>query len=232
MALVIRCSGLVAVLLMLWQGEVFGAEKVDRLIQSLLIYSDSGVGLEVDDPGKVRVGVEFLNEEAKRIGLTRDLIQTKTELQLRRNSIIPMKKRDDGALYINITVVKNAYNLRVEFIRQVYYQARGKLHVKLCVAWGRGHVGTHSDDKSFILEGLSEAVDEFINEFQKANPPAKKVRTPRSSIRGPSTLSRHLHVLPPASSCGDVEQSRYVASGAGVGASHDHGQPGGHPTQD
>ena len=104
---------------------------VSITILLLLAFPISGncgdLGLEVPTGTKIYVMVEDLADanDAKEIGLTRDLIQSKVEIQLRKNGIsVGMLKENvtpNVILYVSVLVVEKAYFFNIEFYRKVAY---------------------------------------------------------------------------------------------------------------
>ena len=74
------------------------------LAQNSPVYSKNG--LEVDNLNYIDVVVEYLSEDAKKLGLNREDLDALVRMSLRSNGIKPTN--DDSAspyLYININVV-------------------------------------------------------------------------------------------------------------------------------
>ena len=147
---------ILVLLALLVAGECFGVEL--------------GTGLENENYKRLKVLVEGLPEDAKKIGLTESAIQTKTELRLRMAGIMPVEKASKW-LYISIAVIGNAYGVSIDFMRPIYYIHNNKDLKKHVTSWDTNHLGTHRGDTSYILGTLDIALDIFLNEYLKTNMP-------------------------------------------------------------
>ncbi len=134
-----------------------------------------GNGLEVSDSMGIFVLVEGLTNDAAEIGLYESRIKDKIELRLQQAGINIISKNEyiegdyDYYLYANILVVGNAFNIKLEFKRTVYYTVDEKLYRKNAVSWDSGGSGTHGSNSEYIIDGLDRYMDSFINNFLKAN---------------------------------------------------------------
>jgi len=137
-----------------------------------------GSGLEIDNPKKVQVVIESLNDNAKEAGLSESLILAKVNLRLRQNGLIPIKWNSKNVnqlsylnqvsyLYVNISVFNNAFNIGVAFHRPVFY-SNNQL-VVIASTWRIGGTGTFGGDTNFILNGLENYIDVFIDAYLSAN---------------------------------------------------------------
>jgi len=131
----------------------------------------------------VTVGVEFLRPEAEKYGLTREVFQTDTELRLRQCGIkvIPFNESSplDACLYINVnTVIEDtlpavffAVNVNVE-VQQAAMLFRNPKIWTNAVTWHRSSTMFCGVNKlrSGVRESVQDKVDEFINDYLKANP--------------------------------------------------------------
>jgi len=134
-------------------------------------------GLEVNSGTKIYVLVENLSDDAKATGLTKEFIASKTELQLRRNGVPVGSRKNAYAsgvhLYVNCGVTGKAFALSVEFRREVSYRAGGQTHSVMSSTYNQGGQGTHSGDRQFIVQTLTDFLDVFSNDFLKSNPVGK-----------------------------------------------------------
>jgi len=133
----------------------------------------SGSGLEIDNPKKVQVLIEDLNDDAKEAGLSRSLILAKVNLRLRQNGLTPVnrkKSKQHGYLYVNINVFNNAVSIGVAFLRPVFYSNNQlvRMHT-IASTWRTGSTGTFGGDINFILNGLENHIDIFIDAYLNAN---------------------------------------------------------------
>ncbi|MBT3193124.1 MAG: hypothetical protein HN341_11270 [Verrucomicrobia bacterium] len=132
------------------------------------------LGLEVESGTKVFVVTEDLSDYAKEIGLTKELITNKVELQLRRNRIPVVTQKESDAssvyLYVNVNVMRRAFSYAVEFNRKVFYRVDGTLYSLKATTYTRGGVGTHGGDRNYLLQNVIDKVDQFSNDYLRSNP--------------------------------------------------------------
>jgi len=128
-------------------------------------------GLETSDYKKVRIGIEPLNEAAKRIGLSEENIKARYELRLRQYGLEPVSPSDRKSefVYIGIHVVGTAFHTWVDFGRPVVFNAGKASYTTAGKTWFRSETGTHGGDAEFILQGLDSLFNDFLNEYLKAN---------------------------------------------------------------
>ena len=129
-------------------------------------------GLEVPVGSKVYVVVEILAPDAAAMGLSREIILNKCELQLRRNGI-SLGKRGDGLasgfhLYVNCGITGTAFANSLEFKRMVSYSVGSSKHAVMATTYNTGGQGIASEG-SFVLQNLLDSIDVFSNEFIKCN---------------------------------------------------------------
>jgi hypothetical protein len=134
-------------------------------------------------PG-VRVVVADLNQDFKSIGLTRELIQSKVELQLRRLGVRVLSKdewlRSERGPYLHISITGGQMREQQVF----YFSADASLSQVVRtvgtdvviggITWedgGAGYAGQNVCKKA-VLEYIDDKVGMFANEFLAANPPA------------------------------------------------------------
>jgi len=130
----------------------------------------------------VNVTAEDINPKMKTIGLTKEILQTDVELQLRRSGIRVLSEKEwfetENApqLYINITggIWEDAlvyYNVAVEYKENVSLVRKQKTQC-FATIWeegGTSSVGVNDALKS-IREGVQQVVDTFCNDYLAANP--------------------------------------------------------------
>jgi len=128
-------------------------------------------GLETFDYRNVRIGIEPLNEAAKRIGLSEENIKARYELRLRQYGLEPVSPSDRKSefVYIGIHVVGTAFHTWVDFGRPVVFNAGKASYTTAGKTWFRSETGTHGGDAEFILQGLDSLFNDFLNEYLKAN---------------------------------------------------------------
>jgi hypothetical protein len=134
----------------------------------------------------VRVLVEGLKPEVEKYGLTKEAIQTDTELRLRQYGIKVLSPEESGGswLYINVnTVVQEgipiaAIAVQVEFRQDVLLFRDLKTRV-MATTWDKGVVIVGGASKlKDVRESVKDLVDAFINDYLAVNPkeqpPAEK----------------------------------------------------------
>ena len=118
-----------------------------------------------NDCRPVELLVEHLSDDAAKIGLTRDRVETLTRSRLRAARIYT--DETEAYLQANITVVGSSFNIKTKFRKLVTDRASTELF--FATTWELGSTGTHGQDAGFILQGLSEYVDGFIDEYLRVN---------------------------------------------------------------
>jgi hypothetical protein len=129
-----------------------------------------GNGLEVENVNEMQIIVEDLNNEASKIGLTKEDIITKCESKLRQFRIKPVEDTD-AYLYVAVNVVGNGFSISIEFSRKVLYKVGNKTYYKYGTStWSTIATGTYGQGKqNFILDGIDKYLEHFLNEYLKAN---------------------------------------------------------------
>ncbi len=118
-----------------------------------------------NDCGTMDLVVEWLNEDAAAIGLTREAIEIATRSRLRGARLYDAEQFTN--VYVQITVVSAAFNIKVEYQKPALDVASGEIYV--AATWEHGVVGTHGQDSNYILSTLSQSVDRFIDEYLRVN---------------------------------------------------------------
>lgn len=113
--------------------------------------------------------VENLPQGAQDIGLTRERIQTVTELKLRREGLIAKFDYASPYFYVAINVSGLAFNVLVSVEDWVTLE-RDKTILCRAKTWLTGTTGTHGRDSEYIIGGLERLIDSFLNDYYKANP--------------------------------------------------------------
>jgi len=128
-------------------------------------------GLETSDYQRLKIGIEPLNEAAKKIGLTEERLRSRYELRLRQYGLEPVSSSDQtfGFVYLGIHVVGKAFHTWVDFGRPVVFNSGKAWYTTSGKTWFRSETGTHGGDSEFILQGLDSLFDEFLKEYLKAN---------------------------------------------------------------
>jgi hypothetical protein len=75
-----------------------------------------------------------------------------------------------GYLYVNLNFAGNAFNVAVEFRRPVLLRRPDGDDVRTTGSvWKKSSVGVHGGNAAYVLDSVSEIVDDFLNEYLKAN---------------------------------------------------------------
>src|SRR4030042_805218 len=139
------------------------------------IASALDTGLAVPSGTKIYVVVSGVdnNDEAKKIKLTKELIESKVNSQLGKNGIIPGIYWDAVKtgifLSVGINVIGGAYSTDIQFKRPVFYAIDKNRYSVTGITWKSGGLGKHANMNKPILENLINSIDIFSNEFLKAN---------------------------------------------------------------
>ena len=144
-------------------------------------------GLEADSTTGLQVLIEQLQEEEKKIGLTRERLEARVNQSLRKAGITPVQLEPEGGfrankeqgsdyLYVNVNVVTSpnrsmsGFTISIEFQRSVFYRSHGKWFMRGGATWSNSGTGIiTAGDADYILDGVAQHVEVFCNEFLKAN---------------------------------------------------------------
>lgn len=121
---------------------------------------------DIDELG---VLVERLSMYASEIGLSRERLITVVELKLRREGVKVVKAINKPYLYINVLVLENAFSILIELMEEVKIKRLNRIAYRVAT-WRTGATGIHGDDPEYIVSSLSSQLDEFLNDYYKANP--------------------------------------------------------------
>ena len=125
--------------------------------------------------GPVSVGIENIEPNAQRDGLTRELLQTAIELRFRQNSI-PIGEEPFPYLYVRVNALKlesrpsYVYSVEVSLVQNVQ-TVRAGLFVNARTWHHAGIVGIISAaDLRDVRDSVLDMVDEFSNDYLAVNP--------------------------------------------------------------
>ena len=119
--------------------------------------------------------VEELSDDAKRTGLTKEAIIAAAESRLRAARIYNNKKNSTPYLHITVTVVGDAFSIEVALNKYLFDDETSMLH-GVAKTWTKTLIGTHTNDATFILSGLSRLLDLFIADYLRVNEIACKYK--------------------------------------------------------
>jgi len=127
-------------------------------------------GLQVADPGKIRVLIEDLPSGAQRLGLSQQQVGARVSSNLRKAGIKPVDEAitPEIVLYVQISVVENTVCVDVAVMRPVTFQVGDSIMSTLGTTWRKG-VSGRANTADYILQAVDRQVDVFCNEFLKAN---------------------------------------------------------------
>jgi hypothetical protein len=129
---------------------------------------ESQNGLEIYNYKRVNLQIMGLDEDANRIGLTRERIQTTCELRLRQAGLEPAI-RISPYLGIFVNVVGSCFHLSIQFKRNIYFIADDHWYKILGVTWSCEINGEHGGVPESIIRAIDECLDKFLTEYLKAN---------------------------------------------------------------
>ncbi|WP_420447554.1 hypothetical protein [Candidatus Palauibacter sp.] len=114
--------------------------------------------------------VEGLEGDGEEIGLTESQITTAVRSPLRAARIYDPEASD--YLYVNVNVLggtgrSTPYSLRIELGKWLYDLLPDGVGVGIAGTWSQGGVG--EGDGSFILTGLAQQMDAFIDQYLRVN---------------------------------------------------------------
>lgn len=157
------------------KGKEMKHKKI-LLLPLLIIFICNGISSQRDVKSyplkginAIFVLIEKLPEDAIEIGLTEDRLRTITELRLRKEGI---KIEEDGNipyLYINVNIVEVAFNVILS-INEWTTLSRNPSIECYAVTWQSFYTGTHTNKPEYIVSSISNLLDEFLNDWYKANP--------------------------------------------------------------
>jgi hypothetical protein len=160
------------VLALLLLCSFFGLQSVNAQdFLSVALKSKSSLnGLEDSDYKNVRVFIKIIGNEADKIRLTEDRIRTKCELRLRQVGLTPIPCEEPyECLAINVHVYGNAFRYGIQFHRIVLFYAQETTYSKRATTWEKNGLGLHGGDPEFIIQSLDGPLDDFLNQYLKAN---------------------------------------------------------------
>ena len=126
-------------------------------IKSEVLKDLNEIPIVIGDPG----------EGGTKIGLTSNRMRTVTELKLRKEGIKIIEK-STCFLYVNTMIVGNAFRVKLELKEKAKISRLDAFYA--ATTWQNEMVGTHGNNPEYIVSALGELLDEFLNDYYKANP--------------------------------------------------------------
>lgn len=173
---------LLLLILFIWKGafsnqEITGVIKGNKKLDVSFNREYPLKGLN-DQGIRIQIGID---EKANKLGLTEDRVRNFTELRLRREGI-KISPESTILFALSMEVVGDAFAIQVQ-VREFAFLSRETLVVFkneafsltsfLAVTWNSGKFGVHGKDPEFLLSMLKMIIDEFLNDYYKANPKKK-----------------------------------------------------------
>lgn len=112
--------------------------------------------------------IEGLPADGAGIGLTNEAVAAAARSRLRAARLY--EAGEDPYLpylYVQISVFENAFSVRVEYRKVVADVASDQ--IGFGGTWRVGRLGTHGWSPAFVLSGVSQSMDEFIDEYLRVN---------------------------------------------------------------
>jgi len=133
----------------------------------------NATGLEVKDPGRLKILIAKLGQESQEWGLTEKRIRSEIEEQLKSLKIISLPENDFSLpyrFYLEIQLLDTVFQIRVAFERVVSYRVGNKEYHTFASVFHRNSIGINSKkDGNHPLKILHRFLDDFLKEFGKAN---------------------------------------------------------------
>jgi hypothetical protein len=86
---------------------------------------------------------------------------------------VPNFSYEDPYLDISVNVVNKAFSVEVS-LRENVVLKRDKSISCRAATWSNSVTGVHSDDPSYIVDGLQALLDSFVHDYYRANPKNKQ----------------------------------------------------------
>ena len=161
-----------------WEELLFGGREGIREIREIYRPVEQSIARFklYNDCRAMRLVIENLEGKyAKEIDLTRDRLRSLTESRLRAARLYTEEssKANGAMLYVNVQVVGPAFWVRLEYKKSL----RDPVTTSTLGAttWQRGTLGT-SRNRGYILQSLSEYLDNFLVEYLRVNEEACESR--------------------------------------------------------
>ena len=111
------------------------------------------------EPGE---GVERIG-----LGLAAADLKTALEARLRSARLYTKTTKPEGLLYLNVDMVAGAFRIDLEYNKFVTDVATGG--TGLAATWEVGSVGTHGENKHYIVSAVAGHMDEFLVAYLRVN---------------------------------------------------------------
>jgi hypothetical protein len=93
------------------------------------------------------------------------------ELRLRSAGLTPGNDiaKNKSYLHVNVTILGSAFGISVEYQRPVDFTTGNRQYRHVTAMWESSTPGIHGGDAAYIINQLDPLLDEFLNEYLKAN---------------------------------------------------------------
>ena len=108
--------------------------------------------------------------ESNGLGLTDERVRTVAESRLRAARLFDQESGPFLAINVDLPEDRNLFSYDLSFLKWMTDDVTKDMG--LVGRWETSRFGTHGNDAGFILQGISELMDSFINEYLRINEPA------------------------------------------------------------
>jgi hypothetical protein len=135
-----------------------------------LVAQDTSSGLEVAEPKALGVGVAGVDASARAIGLSIERLRDAIDAGLWRAGIDKNRVGSEPLfLGLRVHVLGDEFVVSLEFHRWVSYRVGDEIHRSSAIVWRRERTGSHQGDADAVTAATSDLVDEFLQEYRRAN---------------------------------------------------------------
>ena len=115
-----------------------------------------------------QIGLRVLvDDDAEEVDLTEESVTRVVRRRPRAARMYADNELTNERLYVNVGVYDVAFNIHLEFEKMLYDPKTDDEY--FAVTWEMWANGRHSGNKGYILQSVSEKLDEFIDEYLLAN---------------------------------------------------------------
>ena len=116
--------------------------------------------------------VRYTSEEAEALNLSKELILDFVETRLRAAGLYELNP--SSFLGVDVKVYKTAFNIHVFFFK---YLKDLRTETEFYAAtWDTGALGTHDNNAGYVLNTISQYLDEFLVQYHRVNQEACAAR--------------------------------------------------------
>ena len=151
-------------ILLVWVLAIMSAVNIAAQANEII------TGLIVSNYKNLCVVVD-VDEEAIERGVTKEIVESRAMLQLRRYGITPIRvdnNDNDYSIIVSVGSTGLAYFCEVAFARHVTFTVSKRTYDYVGITWVRSIIGTPFDDEE-IFDSIEIVLDFFINAYLEAN---------------------------------------------------------------